>query len=1009
MCKRNKRVGTLVAFLLCLTMIAGCGDKGQPVTEGQNEEEVQIFEENEIEEFSCDIPETDYSALMFEETEFDESQNMFIPSDTSGVADILSIPMGAETPTDHGYKISSVKGFMYFTELVNSGTDFLGLKVTLATDIDLNPGVQILDENNEIREDVNIDDLYKFPGIGYYDKENKEEYSFNGTFDGNGYVIKGLVMTDDSSINGGNRMGMFSLIKDATLQNVGIIDSIIVTDKATKVGLLLGDTGNNIGREKSDMARVVNCFAIGQIDASKDEQENIGGLIGCFGVNGSSVNELISSYSDVLVKTGASQRVSLLVGQNMASINGCIVAGGKLEASKATKDIGALQGKRGSYGDETCYVVENLVNAPACKTYSEESGDHLVFDTYDNIQELIDNKTFVSCMKNEYVLGQGIMTVQNDKETYSRKYYSSRVDEFSNEVFEPEFAFCGEDGGHDYSWSVSEDGIKGLPDVVLDGSSSNVTPELLEALDYAINTPGFFKPAKNIIFLVGDGMGIDPVTASENWAGELIMNNLPAQAASMTKSYTSASSSNWTPNFDEVFSPTYDLTITDSGAGGTAIATGYKTYYYSICSGMDGTALKTLSDVARETGRKVGCVTNGWISDATPADFISAHSWMRGVDDNEQAIEIIKQKKLQEQMFDLVPDVLIGYAESDELIGQMFQTKAAFASENNMSYYENWNDFINTDDEHAILATQSAWGYDADNDAISAIGSGSEEAKVTEMVKTLPNMCQSVAGTLQRLQRLSEKDGNGFFVMFEDGEIDADGHSNIFMDQITEIQNLDESVAIAVKFALENPDTIVLISADHDTGGMTLKEGWENYMRACNYSSVGHSASNVPVYALGYGTDILNGQIYQNAYTGRILGVLMGDSTFGDSEHEPMVILDGGEYGANRITALVDTDEPIGNSMLDKYETYNVLSEAEKQELLEENSYVLWAPPTMKNEGAKLVKPGDKLSIPEDPDAIISGKTFTGWYKDEACTQKWDFNKDVVKKDGDTVLYAGWK
>jgi len=215
-------------------------------------------------------------------------------------------------------------------------------------------------------------------------------------------------------------------------------------------------------------------------------------------------------------------------------------------------------------------------------------------------------------------------------------------------------------------------------------------------------------------------------------------------------------------------------------------------------------------------------------------------------------------------------------------------------------------------------------------------------------------------------------------------------------------------VAVAIKFVLEHPDTILLVTADHDTGGMTLKDGWDEYLKKCAYTTGGHSANNIPVYAIGYGTEVFNGQVFQNNYIGRILGNLMGDTGFGDSTNDPMVILDGGQYGSNLVAALVDTDKTVGECD-DKLYAYNVLSTEEKDTAIEAATTVIFAPETMDTTEAAVVKAGDKLAQPAALVSNVAGYEFAGWFKDEACTTPWNFDTDVVAASGDTVLYAGWK
>ncbi len=1160
------------------------------------------------------------------ETVFDTSRSVFTVGDTTGTANILTITDNGSKPTDHGYKIDSVDGFKHFVNLVNHGTDFSGLTVTLGADIDLNPGITLLDSNLELNSGVaSNSNLYKFSGIGA--KVSDVMNGFNGTFNGNGYVIKGVYMDTASCANKTGPIGVFNVIENATLKNVVVCDSYIKsTGNGYGIGGLVGATADENGAvygvtgAVEDNNIIQNCAFIGQVDASATTKAYVGGLVGFNGTKSGTKNIIDNCYAYANVKSGAEKRVSILVGQNYGTVSGSIVLGGKLTAQSATSETGALQGRTGTYGEEMNYAVKNLctVNSTYDLVETDSTGETgIKYVDGDTAMGLCVNKTVKALINGTYQMGKGIPTVSGDTTTWSHSYYQTRygafvnidfendftklsqngapeddgyfgsdsypsfsqfaqvadptndknrvlrmeansarcqlllqyaaadlpldaqlsvkfyvpegssvasgldennyynqpgyegvcyegfalqepqqvapqanrdqvmfvklgseegdvkaietfeqgqwytltadisnftdgniilnfwksiyvndpskmalvseitnhylyIDDFAvygdvdiansegtpDSTFEPDLPEGAEDNGYNYSFTVSEDGIKGLPTAITDGSATNVTPELLDALATANSTPGFWKPAKNFIVLIGDGMGIDPVTSSEHWTGELIMNELPNQAGIMTRSYsTTRLTSQWVSGWSNNLSVTKDLRTTDSAAGGTAIGTGYKTYYYSLCYGINGEKLPTLFDVARSKGLACGDMTNGWLSDATPCTLGSAYQWYRGMESEEEDLAATGQISLQTQLYENCFNVLIGYANDGETITTQYNKRPSFNQENDIFLTDVWADYVVADHKSAIYRTNCDFGFDVENDIEEAGYTGDA---ATVVYKKTANMAQTTAKTLQKLQK--DADGKGFYVMFEDGEIDMDGHDNKFLHQIQEVQNFDESIAIAVKFALENPDTVIIVTADHDSGGMILKDGWDKYYKKNSYSTSGHSGNNVPVYALGYGTEIFNGQVMQNSYTGRIMGVLMGDSTFGDSENSPMVILDGNGYGPNKIQAIVDTDVTIGNYSSDPLATYNVLSYDEKIAANSKGT-VLAYPPTLSDsnlQSASIVKRGTKLTRPADLPSYNNDCSFTGWYKDRECTTLWDFENDTVNAEGDTVLYAGW-
>ena len=1129
----------------------------------------------------------------------------FTVGDTSGTADIMNVTVGG-TATDHGYKITDAEGLKHFADVVNSGVSFKGKTVTLAGDIDLNPGVTLLDANHELIADVST--LYAFPGIGTGNQ------GFDGTFNGNGYVIKGLYMTTDSSAHTTvdsdahqrGATGLFNFLDSGVVKNLGVIDSYIKITGTGWGGGIVADTGYCIYKDgEDDTAQVNNCFFVGYVNAEEttgsDAGKWVGGLVGFLGSNKGCPATVTDCYVDAVVRSIATERVGLVVGQSYGTVDRCYATGGGLYSNPATTEhIGIICGRWQDAGDGESHIVKGLVKQ-ANQSYTDKSnkttdGKFTVYDTAEEVKALITNQCFLSVINGTYVVGKGFpqadgtysnsyvdngvgqvaLTIADEKfdtlpkvskneaedagyfgsdsypafsdfrivadptdptnnvmavtanskrcqllltygvsdlpknatlsfrfyvpvdssvgsgmdwngivadalqevertsptakfdqvmyvkaasddgalaaevlfeqgkwydvecnlgeftdgniiinfwksiynegstkkaDAFMYKYFKNQdlyIDDFKltvvvdkataaanqpDEQREPALPAAAKDGGYDYSWSVDADGIQGLPAIVTDGSATNVTEELMDALYEAINTEGFFKPAKNVILMIGDGMGINPVTASEHWYGELIMNDLPNQGTSMTRSYTSNFSSAFTDKFEDNVDVSEELRITDSSAGGTAIASGYKTYYYSLAVGMDGSELKSLADVKDERGGAVGIITNGWISDATPLVFLG-HSMKRGLDDDPVNMAAYGHEPIQAQMFDFAPELLMGVADEYEVIGQQFTdaSNAEFIKENDMGIARNWEEYLNLETAHNVLTTDVEFDYNMD----------------TTKYPDYPNMVQVTAKALQQLD--AQGGDEGFFVMIEDGEIDMDGHDNNRDGQLQEIQNLDEAVAVAIKFVLEHPDTILLVTADHDTGGMTLKDGWDEYLKKCSYTTGGHSANNIPVYAIGYGTEIFNGQVFQNNYIGRILGNLMGDTGFGDSEKDPMVILDGGKYGNNLVAALVDTGKAVGSYDTAVY-TYNVLTTDERDAETEAATTVLFTPPTLDTteQEAVVVKAGDKLAEPAALVSNVAGYEFAGWYKDEACTVAWDFAKDTVSANGDTVLYAGWK
>lgn len=167
-----------------------------------------------------------------------------------------------------------------------------------------------------------------------------------------------------------------------------------------------------------------------------------------------------------------------------------------------------------------------------------------------------------------------------------------------------------------------------------------------------------------------------------------------------------------------------------------------------------------------------------------------------------------------------------------------------------------------------------------------------------------PSWPEMVAYTIYQLDKEADAADTGFFCIIENTCTDGWGHSNNndtkVYGMMNEVQCFDEGVAIAVKYVLEHPDTLLVISADHETGGYKLRDGWENDFTMISSTTTGHSSQRVPCYAFGAGADNFSaesiaakyasmpqagieegGKIHEGWITGQIMGELMTGGDFG--------------------------------------------------------------------------------------------------------------------------------
>ena len=414
-------------------------------------------------------------------------------------------------------------------------------------------------------------------------------------------------------------------------------------------------------------------------------------------------------------------------------------------------------------------------------------------------------------------------------------------------------------------WTTKDEGTVTVPAAVLQGDGkslvTNVTPELEAALAQAVADPNYFKDVKNIIVIISDGMGVTHVQASEVWSGDLIMTKLPNVGISMTK--------------------TREDEITDSAAGGTALATGYKTTKLFASMDAEGNNLKSVSELAREQGKLVGIVTNAELADATPAVY-SIHNKNRSQG----------WTKMCEQEVVFGADLFMGNGYSD-YAGYFNSTSPLyqFTVDNNMKLYSSASNIISH-----FADTNKMWAVFA--------ATANKFARFDTADADKPNLQQMTAYALTWLDSHADED-KGFIVMIENTYTDHFGHGNEPLDGsantfgiVKEVQSTDEAVAIALKYVLEHPDTALIVTADHETGSTQLRTGWETDFTNITAGSGNHSAQNVPVFAIGKGTEALNSlerteaeraagakwdkaTPYENYKIGQFVGGLLGDENYG--------------------------------------------------------------------------------------------------------------------------------
>lgn len=331
---------------------------------------------------------------------------------------------------------------------------------------------------------------------------------------------------------------------------------------------------------------------------------------------------------------------------------------------------------------------------------------------------------------------------------------------------------------------------------------------------YPVYTPSFKsdgsdKKVKNVILLIGDGMGLAQIHAA--WIanhGNLNITNLKNSGFSQTGAANAGN--------------------TDSAAGGSAMATGEKTNNRYIGMGPDDKKRTNLPDTLAGDGIKTGIISSGDATDATPAVFY-AHQ-----------LERTFNASIARDFLDSHVDILVG--------------------SNQKVFLEN--------PDHTLLSKLEAKGYTLNRSmADFKSKTGGKQLVLLPDSATRPvkdGRGDLLAQALKKTISLLSNDKKGFFIMAEGAQVDYGGHANDLKYMVTELHDFDRMVAEALRFADQDGETLVLITADHETGGLTLLDAAvEKGMIRGEFSTNDHTNIMVPVYAYGPQSQNFRGT-YQN-------------------------------------------------------------------------------------------------------------------------------------------------
>jgi alkaline phosphatase len=329
------------------------------------------------------------------------------------------------------------------------------------------------------------------------------------------------------------------------------------------------------------------------------------------------------------------------------------------------------------------------------------------------------------------------------------------------------------------------------------------------------------QEVKNIIYLIGDGMGLASASMMQlenNYEPTIFCK---ADNVALQKTYS------------------LDNRVTDSAASGTALASGHKTNNTMLGQLPDGTNVESLMELAAAKGKATGIVVTTYLQHATPGAFY-AHVPSR----HEYAT-------ISEQLLASDIDIAIGggMAFFKERYGSNEAARQAIA-ESDFMLYESLETNLRGERVLALLADK-------------------------EIENRTGYLAKATAAAINHLDNCED----GFVLMVEGSLIDGMGHGNDAKGQQGEMRDFMEAMEVAVAYAEEHPDTLVVVTADHETGGLAIISGNADFNLSeqgveYKWSTGGHSGTMVPIYLYGTGAERING-VMENADLGAKLKAMI--------------------------------------------------------------------------------------------------------------------------------------
>jgi len=318
--------------------------------------------------------------------------------------------------------------------------------------------------------------------------------------------------------------------------------------------------------------------------------------------------------------------------------------------------------------------------------------------------------------------------------------------------------------------------------------------------------------AKNIILMIGDGMGNEQVKAGSFY--------LTGAAGGLCfQPYYKCQAQTYSAN----------SSVTDSAAAGTAIATGYRVNNDVISQAPDGTPYETILEKAKSYGKRTGLVTTVGVTHATPATF-GAHEPSRS-----NYIQIGN-----DYLYGSQPNVIFGGG--DPARGGSYLNSSQVSYAQSIGYQLVYT----TAQMNALNSTTArALGLFAGGDLTYEFDRSPSS--------TEPHLREMTAKALELLST----EPNGFFLMVEGGKIDHACHSNDITRATLEVVEFHNAVQVALNWMAGRNDTLLIVGADHETGGLTVTNRGAGTIPGATWTTTNHTGATVPYYFYGAGADLV--------------------------------------------------------------------------------------------------------------------------------------------------------